>query len=227
MTTAATHNSSSTSTPAPSPGREPLTPTRRDFLFVATGAMAAVGAAAAIWPFIDQMEPDASTLASGAPIDVDLSAVQPGQQILVRWRDRPIFINRRTPQALQSLQSPALLARLSDPTSSVHQQPDYADNWHRSVNPEFGVMVGICTHLGCIPTFEPLPTDMPSSEHWVGGYFCTCHGSKYDLAGRVFRGVPAPYNLPVPPYHFIGDAKIRIGENPPNSKFDFSTIRQI
>jgi ubiquinol-cytochrome c reductase iron-sulfur subunit len=225
MTVTTSANAQSSPTSAPSPDQQQ--PTRRDFLFIATGAFAAVGAAAAIWPFIDQMEPDASTIAAGAPIDYDLSEVKPGQQIIVRWRGRPVFITNRTPDALKSLQDPALIARLSDPHSSAHQQPDYADNWHRSVKPEFGVMVGICTHLGCIPQFEPLPTDRAASEQWMGGYFCPCHGSKYDLAGRVFSGVPAPYNLPVPPYHFVGESKIRIGENPPTSQFDFSTIQAL
>ncbi|KIZ39316.1 MULTISPECIES: ubiquinol-cytochrome c reductase iron-sulfur subunit [Rhodopseudomonas] len=202
-------------------------PTRRDFLFIATGAFAAVGAVAAIFPFVSQMEPDAATLAAGAPIDYDLSHLEPGQQIVVRWRNRPIFITNRTPQSIKTLQDPKLIARLSDPNSSERQQPDYADNWHRSLKPEYGVMVGICTHLGCIPNFEPLPSDMQASDNWLGGYFCPCHGSKYDLAGRVYSGVPAPYNLPVPPYHFVNATTIRIGANPPNSQFDFSSIKAL
>ena len=122
---------------------------------------------------------------------------------------------------------PLCLDQLADPQSRQRQQPPYADNWHRSVKPEYGVLVGICTHLGCIPNFGPLPNSTQPAANWLGGYFCPCHGSKYDLAGRVFRGVPAPYNLPVPPYHFVNETTIRIGENPPGTNFDFSSILQI
>jgi ubiquinol-cytochrome c reductase iron-sulfur subunit len=106
---------------------------------------------------------------------------------------------------LKTLQDPALVDRLADPHSRQHQQPPYADNWHRSVKPEYGIMVGICTHLGCIPKFDPKPDPSLPVANWLGGYFCPCHGSKYDLAGRVFQGVPAPFNLPVPPYRFVSD----------------------
>lgn len=202
-------------------------PTRRDFLYVATAAVGAVGALAVMVPLIDQMNPDSSTLAAGGPVDLDLSRVQPGQQVVVRWRERPIYVVHRTPQILQTLQDPKLIAQLADPQSSELQQPPYADNWHRSVKPEFSVLVGICTHLGCLPIFEPLSSPTQPAANWLGGYFCPCHGSKYDLAGRVFRGVPAPYNLPVPPHRYLSDMKIRIGENPADANFDFSSIRQI
>jgi ubiquinol-cytochrome c reductase iron-sulfur subunit len=212
---------------APSRPDHPPQATRRDFLYIATGSVAAVGAAGALVPLVAQMNPDAATLAAGVPINVDLSKIQHGQQVQVRWRDRPVFVINRTAKALQELQSPALTDRLADPQSQNHQQPPYAKNWHRSVKPEYGVLVGICTHLGCIPSFFPQPSaTMPTSD-WPGGYFCPCHGSKYDLAGRVFKGVPAPYNLPVPPYHFVGDSKIRIGENPKRANFDFASILQI
>jgi ubiquinol-cytochrome c reductase iron-sulfur subunit len=201
--------------------------TRRDFLYIATATVGVVGAAATLFPLIDQMNPDAATLAAGAPVEFDVSKVELGQQIVVRWRERPIFIINRTPQVLQTLQSSELLAKLADPNSRERQQPPYADNWHRSIKPECSVLVGICTHLGCIPMFEPLPNATQPAANWLGGYFCPCHGSKYDLAGRVFSGVPAPYNLPVPPYTFVNNTTIRIGENPPDVKFDFSTIRQI
>lgn len=210
---------------------EPAVPsenkTRRDFLYIATAAFGAVGAAASLVPFISQMNPDASTLAAGGPVELDLGQVAPGQQVVVQWRSRPVFVTHRTPEVLQKLKDPALLALLVDPRSSELQQPPYVENWHRSVRPEFGVVVGICTHLGCIPLFEPQPNPTTPVANWPGGYFCPCHGSKYDLAGRVFSGVPAPYNLPVPPYHLLGDTRLRIGENPPDSDFDFSTIRQI
>lgn len=206
------------------PSREP---TRRDFLYIATAMVGAVGSAVAILPLLDQMNPDAATLAAGSPVDFDLSKVEPGQQVVVRWRERPIFIVHRTPQMLKILQDPKLVANLADPQSNQLQQPPYANNWHRSVKPQYGVLVGICTHLGCIPLYDSLPNATQPAPNWLGGYFCPCHGSKYDLAGRVFNGVPAPYNLPIPPYHFLDDTNIRIGENPADSKFDFSSIKQI
>jgi len=202
-------------------------PTRRDFLYVATAAAGTIGAAATLIPLVDQMNPDASTLAAGGPVDLDLSSVRPGQQVVVRWRERPIFVVNRTAQMLETLQNPQLLAGLADPQSSERQQPPYAVNWHRSVKPEFSVLVGICTHLGCIPLFEPSPNATQPATDWLGGYFCPCHGSRYDLAGRVFRGVPAPYNLPVPPYRFLNDTTIRVGENPLDVNFDFSSVEQI
>ena len=205
----------------------PARPSRRDFLFIATATVAGVGAAATLVPLISQMNPDAATLAAGGPVDVDLSHMTPGQQIVARWRSRPIFITRRTDALLKELRSPSLIGQLADPQSAELQQPPYATNWHRSIKPEFGVLVGICTHLGCIPNYFPQPDPSQPAPNWPGGYFCPCHGSKYDLAGRVFRGVPAPYNLPVPPHHFVGDTTVRIGENPSNSNFDFGTIRQI
>jgi ubiquinol-cytochrome c reductase iron-sulfur subunit len=200
---------------------------RRDFLYVATTAAAAVGALAALVPLIAQMNPDAATLAAGGPIDLDVSKIQPGQQVAITWRGRPILVTNRTPQMLQTLQDPKLLSQLADSQSSELQQPTYAVNWHRSLKPQYGVVVGICTHLGCIPLFEPLQNASQPAANWLGGYFCPCHGSKYDLAGRVFNGVPAPYNLPVPPYNFVNETTIRIGENPPGSNFDFSSVRQI
>ena len=175
--------------------------TRRDFLYVATGTVAAVGVAAVLVPLIAQMNPDASTLAAGGPVDLDVSKIAPGQQVVIRWRERPIFVYHRTPETLKTLQDPQLLSQLSDPNSREIQQPPYATNVTRSIKPEFGVLVGICTHLGCIPMFYPQPSASTPVTNWLGGYFCPCHGSKYDPAGRVFSGVPAPYNLPVPPYN--------------------------
>ena len=147
--------------------------------------------------------------------------------MIVRWRSRPIFVTRRTDALLKELQSRSLLALLADPSSQEHQQPPYAQNWHRSAKPEDGVLVGICTHLGCIPNYFPQPSASQPAANWPGGYFCPCHGSKYDLAGRVFAGVPAPYNLPVPPYRYVDDHLIRIGENPKDVAWDFGSIRQI
>ncbi len=199
--------------------------TRRDFLSIAATAIAGIGAACAVWPLIDSMNPAKDTLAAGAPIDIDVSGVQPGQQIIVLWRSRPIFIVHRTPDQLQKLQTEDK-SQLRDPTSAALQQPPYAKNDHRSVKPELLVLVGICTHLGCIPEFVPEPGGTLGPA-WQGGYFCPCHGSRYDLAGRVFQNVPAPYNLPVPPHRFVSNTVIRIGENPPESTFDFNTIEQI
>jgi ubiquinol-cytochrome c reductase iron-sulfur subunit len=202
-------------------------PSRRDFLFLATASVGAVGVAATIWPLIDQMNPDASTVAAGGPIDIDLKQIQPGQQIVVLWSARPIFIVNRTKPLLDSLQDPKPVERLSDPDSTNLQQPPYAANWHRSIKPEYLVLVGVCTHLGCIPKFFPTANASDPAPNWPGGYFCPCHGSKYDLSGRVFTGVPAPYNLPVPPYHFPDDNTLRLGENPPGSNYDLNSILQI
>jgi ubiquinol-cytochrome c reductase iron-sulfur subunit len=201
--------------------------TRRDFLFIATGTAAAVGAAATLVPLIGQMNPDASTLAAGGPVDLDISKIEEGAQVVVYWRQRPVFVFHRSKQTLAELQSPEDVSQLADPNSEQLQQPPYATNWHRSVKPEFGVVVGICTHLGCIPLFYPTPNATTPVTNWPGGYFCPCHGSKYDAAGRVFSGVPAPYNLPVPPYRFVNDKTLRVGENTGDSAFDFGTIRQL
>ena len=215
----------STTTTATATHPEP--PSRRDFLYIATATVGAVGAAAALVPLIDQMNPDASTLAAGGPVDVDVSKIAEGSQIMVRWRERPIWIYHRSQQALKTLQSTQDIALLSDPNSEQPQQPPYATNWHRSIKPEYGVLVGICTHLGCIPLFFPDPSATQPVANWPGGYFCPCHGSKYDGAGRVFSGVPAPYNLPVPPYRFVNDTTVRIGENPQDSTWNFDAIRQL
>jgi len=200
---------------------------RRDFLYIATAAVGGIGALATLIPLISQMQPDASTLAAGGPVDIDVSKIGEGQQIVVRWRDRPIFITHRPESMLKTLQDKQFEAQLADPQSEEFQQPPYAKNWHRSAKPEFGILVGICTHLGCIPLFYPDPNPSSPAPNWKGGYFCPCHGSKYDLAGRVFNGVPAPYNLPVPPYRFVNDKSVRIGENPPNVTYEVESVRQI
>jgi ubiquinol-cytochrome c reductase iron-sulfur subunit len=178
-------------------------------------------------PLVEQMEPDRATLAAGAPIDVDVGPIAPGQQIQVRWRGKPVLIVNRPPSMLKSLREQKLLDLLADPQSDAPQQPPYAKNWHRSVKPEYAVLVGICTHLGCIPRFVPNPGAGAPSGPWYGGYFCPCHGSKYDLAGRVFNGVPAPYNLPVPPNRFVDSHTLRIGENPNGLTWDLSEIDQL
>jgi ubiquinol-cytochrome c reductase iron-sulfur subunit len=207
----------------------PLGPqaTKRDFLSLVTGACAGIGIAAIVWPFIDSMDPSADVIAAGAPIDVDVSKLAPGQQIVVLWRGAPMLLVHRTPEALKTLQSPDLVSRLSDPKSGVMQQPPYAENWHRSAKPDYAVLVGICTHLGCLPGYMPNPDPETPEPNWPGGYFCPCHGSKYDLAGRVYKGVPAPYNLPVPPYRFVNDKTVRIGENPPGTTFELTSVVQM
>ncbi len=173
------------------------------------------------------MNPAADVVAAGAPMDIDLRKVAPGQQIIVRWRGNPIAIVNRPAPALKVLQSQDLLKRLSDPNSTAPQQPAYAKNWHRSIRPEYAVLVAICTHLGCLPSYMPKPDPTSPAPNWPGGYFCPCHGSKYDLAGRVWSGVPAPYNLPVPPYHFTDDHTLRIGENPKGDTFTLSSVAQM
>jgi ubiquinol-cytochrome c reductase iron-sulfur subunit len=202
-------------------------PTRRDLLSLITTAGAVIGAGAIAWPLVDSMNPSADVIAAGAPVDIDISKLALGQQIVVLWRGAPMLIVNRTPEALKTLQEPDLVSRLSDPNSNVHQQPPYAENWHRSVKPEFAVLVGICTHLGCLPGYLPNPDPTSPAPNWPGGYFCPCHGSKYDLAGRVYAGVPAPYNLPVPPYTFVNDTTLRIGENPTGGTFELSSIVQM
>ncbi|HUZ72747.1 MAG TPA: ubiquinol-cytochrome c reductase iron-sulfur subunit [Stellaceae bacterium] len=199
--------------------------TRRDFLTLAAGAIAGIGAASAVWPLISSMNPSQDVIAAGVPVDIDISPIQPGQQIVVVWRSHPIFMVRRTAAELKTLQDPKLTGQLRDPNSEQLQQPPYAQNWHRSVKPDLLVVVGICTHLGCIPEFKPQPGSVLAG--WEGGYFCPCHGSRYDLAARVFDGVPAPYNLPVPPHRYVNDKVVRVGENPPGSSFDLNDIEQI
>jgi ubiquinol-cytochrome c reductase iron-sulfur subunit len=206
----------------------PPTATRRDFLYIATATVGAVGAAASLVPLVDQMNPDASTLAAGGPVDLDISKLDEGQQVVVRWRQRPIFVFRRSKQTLDAMQSKQMSSQLADANSDQLQQPPYATNWHRSLKPELGVLVGICTHLGCIPLFYPNASETTPVAGWLGGYFCPCHGSKYDAAGRVFSGVPAPYNLPVPPYRFVNDKTIRVGENDASATaWNFDSIRQL
>jgi ubiquinol-cytochrome c reductase iron-sulfur subunit len=209
------------------PGAHAPEPTRRDLLTLIPVAGAGLLAASIAWALVDSMNPSADVIAAGAPLDVDLRKLGPGQQIIVLWRGTPIAIVNRPAAALQVLQSTGLLAQLSDPNSTVHQQPPYAQNWHRSIRPEHAVLVAICTHLGCLPGYMPKPDPTTPAPNWPGGYFCPCHGSKYDLAGRVFSGVPAPYNLPVPPHHFPDDHTVRIGENPPGQTFDLASVVQM
>lgn len=180
---------------------------RRKFLLQATATMGVVGAAAAGIPFISSLLPSVKAIAEGGPIRVKLSGMKPGDQLTVLWRGRPVWIVRRTKPMLDSL--PMITGELRDPSSEAPQQPEYAKNMYRSIKPEFLVLVGVCTHLGCTPTYRPEPKAVDSA--WPGGFFCSCHGSKFDLAGRVFKGVPAPINLEVPDYVFLSDDEILIG----------------
>lgn len=180
---------------------------KRKFLVKATTTMGVIGVAAASVPFVTSMLPSAAAVAAGKPIKVKIGAMKPGDQLTVVWRGRPVWIVRRTQAALAKL--PTLDNLLRDPDSKIEQQPSYAQNEYRSRKPEFLVVVGICTHLGCTPTYRPEPKAI--DRMWPGGFFCTCHGSKFDLAGRVFKGVPAPINLEVPPYVFLNEDEILIG----------------
>ncbi|MDL2355398.1 MAG: ubiquinol-cytochrome c reductase iron-sulfur subunit [Pseudomonadota bacterium] len=188
----------------------PLNP-RRQFLAVATSAMASLGLVAVAIPFVKSMTPSERARAAGGPVDVDLASVAPGTLTTVEWRGRPVWVLHRTPQMLATLANHD--AELADPASNEDQQPFYAHNPTRSVRPEFLVATAVCTHLGCIPTFRPELAPPDLGPNWPGGFFCPCHGSRFDLAGRVFRNVPAPRNLEVPPYSFAGNRLI-IGEAP-------------
>lgn len=186
---------------------------RRRVLLAATAAMGGVGAAYVATPFVLSMDPSEKAKAAGAPIDVDISKLEPGQLMTVEWRGKPVWVLRRNEQMLKML--PELDSQLRDPKSDeLSQQPAYAKNPNRSINPEYMVMVGICTHLGCSPTYRPefAPPDL--GPDWKGGFFCPCHGSRYDLAGRVYAGVPAPMNLVVPPYHFVSATRLLVGIDP-------------
>jgi ubiquinol-cytochrome c reductase iron-sulfur subunit len=199
---------------------------RRKFLRTATMVYGALGAGFATVPFIESWLPSERARALGGPTDVDISKIAPGQMIIASWRRNPVFILHRTAAQLRVLQQPSDTRLLRDPESEVLQQPEYARNWHRSIKPQYLIAVGICTHLGCVPRYEPQP-DRALGASWPGGYFCPCHGSRYDLSARVFSGVPAPYNLPVPPHRFLDESRVRIGANPKGSTFRFSSIAQV
>lgn len=186
---------------------------KRRFLTLLTTGVGAVGVGFAATPFVLSMTPSARAKAAGAPVEVDISKIEPGQMLTVEWRGKPVWIVRRTKEMLATL--PAVEEKLADPNSkNTDQQPSYAANETRSLKPELLVVVGICTHLGCSPSqkFQVGPAS-GLGEDWTGGFFCPCHGSKFDLAGRVFKNVPAPSNLPVPPHMFLSETRILIGED--------------
>jgi ubiquinol-cytochrome c reductase iron-sulfur subunit len=178
---------------------EPQDKGRRRFLTLLTSAIGSIGAVFAAIPFISAWTPSVRARALGAPVSIDISKIEPGQKITVPWRGKPIFVLRRTPEELKSLSEDE--SRLRDPFSQESAQPAYAKNQYRSIKEPILVVEGICTHLGCVPIFKP------------EGFFCPCHGSTYDMAGRVYKGVPAPLNLPVPPYQYLSENMILIGED--------------
>ncbi len=189
--------------------------TRRHFLTVATAVTGGVGAIATAVPFVASFRPSARAQALGAPVEVDVSKVELGALLKVEWRGHPIYIVHRTERMLESLKMDT--SQLRDPDSKDSIQPQDAENEYRSVRPAFLVLEGVCTHLGCapLPRFEVAPADL--GPQWPGGFYCPCHGSRFDLAGRVFQGVPAPTNLTVPPYRFVNDSTILIGSDTGNS----------
>ncbi|HUH00190.1 MAG TPA: ubiquinol-cytochrome c reductase iron-sulfur subunit [Gammaproteobacteria bacterium] len=183
---------------------------RRRFLGVATGVTSAIGAAFVAVPFLASWKPSARAQALGAPVEVDIGKLDVGSMLRVEWRGKPVWVLKRTPEMVEQLQMTDEMVR--DPESNEPQQPDYATNRHRSIKPEVLVVIGSCTHLGCspMPRFEAGDPALGGAE-WYGGFFCACHGSKFDLAGRVWRGVPAPLNLVVPPHSYIDESTVLVG----------------
>jgi ubiquinol-cytochrome c reductase iron-sulfur subunit len=182
---------------------------KRNFLITATACTGVIGAAAAAVPFIGSMLPSERAKAAGAPVEIDISKIKPGEMLVAEWRGQPVWILNRTD--VQTAELPKHNDELTDPQSEVtSQQPAYCKNTDRSIKPNIGVVIGICTHLGCSPTAKLEPNgDM--GENWTGGFFCPCHGSKFDLAGRVFKGSPAPTNLVVPPHQYLTETTLLVG----------------
>ncbi len=185
---------------------------RRRFLTATTAVIGGIGAIYTAVPFLASWKPSAKAQAAGAPVTVDIGMLEPGQQINVEWRGKPVWILRRTEDMLKRLKT--VEPKLLDPASKdAAQQPEYARNEYRSIKPEYLVVIGICTHLGCSPLYRPEVGPADLGADWQGGYFCPCHGSKFDLAGRVYAGVPAPKNLVVPPHRYESDTRIVVGED--------------
>ena len=182
-------------------------------IVVATSVVGGAAAAGAAVPFVASMFPSERARAAGAPVEVDLARIGPGDMAVVEWRGKPVWVIKRTKEMLASLKSAE--PRLSDPASKASEQPKYAENEYRSANPEVMVMEGVCTHLGCSPQLKGADAKGEMGADWVGGFYCPCHGSKFDLAGRVYKGSPAPLNLVVPPYT-MADGKLVIGEDEKN-----------
>ena len=184
--------------------------TRRN-LVVATSVAGGVAGVAAAVPFVASMLPSERARAAGAPVETDISRLAPGELAVIEWRGKPVWVIRRTKEMIESLKT--VTPRLTDPGSKSSEQPKYAANEHRSAKPELMVMEGVCTHLGCSPQLKSADAKAEMGADWVGGFYCPCHGSKFDYAGRVFRGAPAPTNLRVPPYTFASDNTLVIGED--------------
>lgn len=185
---------------------------KRRFLLAATGVAGGVAGIAVAVPFVMSMNPSARARAAGAPVEVNLSKVEPGMMITEEWRGKPVWIVHRTREMVDNLSKTD--SEVADPDSSVAMQPTYAKNEARSIKPEYLVLVGICTHLGCSPSQKLAPgAESGLGEGWPGGFFCPCHGSKFDLAGRVYKGVPAPTNLEVPPHMYLSDTRLLIGDD--------------
>lgn len=185
---------------------------RRRFLIGATSVVGGVGVVGAAVPFLGSWNPSAKAEAAGAPVTVNVSKIEPGQQITVEWRGQPVWIIRRTDEMIENIEK--LNDRVKDPNSEAPQQPEYIDGILRSLKPEFAVLVGLCTHLGCVPSYRPEVAPADLGDEWLGGLFCPCHGSRYDMAGRVYAAQPAPSNLVVPPYRFDDDSTLTIGLDP-------------
>ena len=185
---------------------------RKRLLLAATAGMAGTGIVLSAVPFIASLQPSQRARAAAAPVQVDLKPLEPGQQITIAWRGRPVWVLRRTADMLERMGTESHLELLRDPDSELQsQQPEYARNAGRAINPEYFIVIGICTHLGCVPTFRPDIAPAELGPDWIGGYFCQCHGSRFDLAGRVHKGVPAPSNLVIPPYRYLEDLLIEVG----------------
>ena len=183
---------------------------KRKFLIAATSAVGGVAAAGVAVPLVMSMMPSARAKAAGAPVEVDISKIEPGMLLTVEWRGKPVWVVNRTKEMLDGL--PKIDDLLTDPGSEQPQQPAYCKNATRSIKPEYLVAVGICTHLGCSPSEKLKPgIDSGLGADWPGGFFCPCHGSRFDLAARVYKGAPAPTNLVIPPHQYLSDAKLLIG----------------
>jgi ubiquinol-cytochrome c reductase iron-sulfur subunit len=184
---------------------------RRRILTAATTVVGAVGAAFVAVPFVASMQPSAKAKAAGAPVEADLSKLEPGQLMRVKWRGKPVWVVRRTERNLRDLAT--LEDLLRDPNSDESDQPSYCKNKVRAIKPEYLVAVGICTHLGCSPTYRPEIAPADLGPAWKGGFFCPCHGSRFDLAGRVYKGVPAPLNLVIPRHQYLSETKLLVGDD--------------
>ncbi len=184
---------------------------KRGFLVAATSVVGGVAAGVAAVPFVGSMWPSERAKAGGAPVEADISKLAPGEMQIVEWRGKPVWIVRRTKEMLEGIEKNDQV--VADPKSEVLLQPAYAKNEFRSIKPDIAVLVGVCSHLGCSPQLKPAEAKADMGMAWNGGFYCPCHGSKFDFAGRVYKGVPAPVNLTVPPYKFVGDAKIIIGDD--------------